>query len=50
MKELTREEKIRNIITATDKVINEAIEKRTLTTECFEAIVECRNSAIIAIL
>ncbi len=46
---MTREQKIKNILEATAKVIKKEEAAGTMTTEKFEAIMMCQNNAILAI-
>lgn len=47
---MTQEQKIKNIMEATAKVIEEEVNNGTMTTEKYAAIMECQNSAILAVI
>ena len=47
---MTREKKIQNIIEATTKLIEEEVNKGTMTTEKYAAIIESQNSAILSLM
>ena len=47
---MTRTEKIKNIIEATTKVIEEEVKNGTMTTEKYAAIIESQNSAILSLM
>ncbi len=46
---MTREEKIQNILNATQKVIDEEIKNGTMTPEKYAAIIECQNIALLGV-
>ena len=48
-KEMTREKKIQNIIEATTKLIEEEVNKGTMTTEKYISIMESQNLAILEV-
>ena len=46
---MTREQKIQNIIKATERLVEQLRKSDELTTERYTAIMECQNSAISAV-